>query len=145
MSLSVPGRPVLDLLDGCLESKDTVEVSLVSDPVFFFLFLGCFLYLFFSLFNVRQCFIFCFIKEPCELCIDSNTSFSGKRWSRCRGLSATTVCVAISTSFLASGNESLLCILNCWNCFQWTLSSVCAVAHTMDTCEMWCGTECQCI
>ena len=27
---------MLDLLDGFLESKDTVEVSLVSHPVFFF-------------------------------------------------------------------------------------------------------------
>ena len=41
VSLSVPGRPVLDVLDGFLESKDTVEVSLFS--VFLFLFLGCFL------------------------------------------------------------------------------------------------------
>ena len=57
VSLSVPGRPVLDLLGGCLESKDTVEVSLVSDPVFCFCFLTAF-YNCFSVFSISVSFLY---------------------------------------------------------------------------------------
>ena len=38
VSLTVPGRPLLDMLDGFLESKETVEDSLFWQPLFFFLF-----------------------------------------------------------------------------------------------------------
>ena len=100
---------MLDLLGGCLESKDTVEVSLVSDPGFCFCFLTAF-YNCFLVFSISVSFLY-FASLKCHVSSVLIETLLVARFgadAAAYDLSAT-VGVAISTSFLASGKESLLC------------------------------------
>ena len=103
---------MLDLLDGCLESKDTVEVSLFS--VFCFCFLAAFCNCF-SVFSTSDSFLYlaslkCHVSSV--LIATLLVARFGAAAAAAYDLSAT-VGAAISTSFLASGKESLLCTLTC--------------------------------
>ena len=102
---------MLDLLDGCLESKDTVEVSLFS--VFFFCFLAAFCNCF-SVFSTSDSFLY-LASLKCHVSSVLIATLLVARFGAAAAaydLSAT-VGAAISTSFLASGKESLLCTLTC--------------------------------
>ena len=104
---------MLDLLDGFLESKDTVEVSLVSDPVFLFCVLAGFCKCF-SVFSISDSFLYlasliCHVRS---VLIATLLLARFGAAAAAYNLSAT-VGVAISTSFLASGMESLLSTLTC--------------------------------
>ena len=114
--VSVPGRPVLDVLDGFLESKDTVEVSLFSVFCFYLLaaFCNCF-----SVFSTSDSFLY-LASLKCHVSSVLIAALLVARFGAAAAaydLSAT-VGVAISTSFLASWKESLLCTLTCWTCFS---------------------------
>ena len=104
---------MLDLLNGFLESNDTVEVSLVSDPVFCFCFLAAFCNCF-SVFSISDSFLY-LASLKCHVSSVLIATLLVTRFGTAAAaydLSAT-VGVAISTSFVASGTESLLCTLTC--------------------------------
>ena len=102
---------MLDLLDGCLESKDTVEVCLFS--VFCFCFLSAFCNCS-SVFSISDSFLY-LASLKCHVSSVLIATLLVARFgaaAEAYDLSVT-VGVAISTSFLASGKESLLCTLTC--------------------------------
>ena len=104
---------MIDLLDVVLESKDTVEVSLVSDPVFCFCFLAAFCNCF-SVFSISDSFLY-LASLKCHVSSLLIAILLVPRFGAAAAaydLSAT-VGGAISTSFLTSRKESLLCTLTC--------------------------------